>query len=160
MQLVNPEEPGGISCHSLHPVEISCSIPRLWPRCLLEWTRADALRASTVGAKKIKVGQIGVGHSHAAGKIRVLRGSPDWEVVGVVENDPKLRHTASQSEEYQGLTWMTEEELLNTPNLKAVAVETLVDDSLDTAQRCIDAGMHIHLDKPPGSKLREVSKPP
>ena len=44
--------------------------------------------------KRLKVGQIGVGHSHAKGKMEVLRQSPDWEVVGIVEPDPELRAEA------------------------------------------------------------------
>ena len=51
---------------------------------------------------------------------------------------------------YRDLKWMTEEELLNTKGLRAVAVETFIRDLVSTAARCIDAGMHIHLDKPGG----------
>ena len=39
---------------------------------------------------KIRVGQIGVGHAHAS-KLSVYRASPDYEVVGIVEPDQKLR---------------------------------------------------------------------
>jgi predicted dehydrogenase len=48
---------------------------------------------------------------------------------------------------------MTEEELLNTPGLQAVAVETEVKDLVPTGARCIAAGKHIHLDKPAGESL-------
>jgi predicted dehydrogenase len=48
---------------------------------------------------------------------------------------------------------MTEEQLLNTKGLQAVAVETAMYDLVPTAMRCIKAGMHIHLDKPPGESL-------
>ena len=34
---------------------------------------------------KIKIGQIGVGHAHASGKMRVYRASKEFEIVGVVE---------------------------------------------------------------------------
>jgi len=104
-------------------------------------------------SRRIKVGQIGVGHSHAAGKIQVLRNSLDWEVVGVVEADPKLRAEAENSDDYRGLNFMTSEQLLNTPGIEAVAVETTVDQLLPVARECISAGKHIHLDKPPGSSL-------
>ena len=52
--------------------------------------RSATVKASTPIRKKIKVGQIGVGHSHAAGKVEVFRNSPDWELVGVVEADPAI----------------------------------------------------------------------
>lgn len=102
---------------------------------------------------RLRVGQIGVGHSHAAGKMQVLRTSPDWEVVGVVEPNAELRREAERTDTYRGLKWMSEAELLNTPGLRAVAVETEVMQSLDVAERCVAAGMHIHLDKPPGADL-------
>jgi predicted dehydrogenase len=100
----------------------------------------------------IKYGQIGVGHAHAS-KISVYRASDDYEVVGVVEPDPELRQRAENSDAYQDLPWMTAEQLLNQPELQVVGVETRVRDLLDTAELCIDAGMHIHLDKPAGESL-------
>lgn len=102
---------------------------------------------------KIRIGQIGVGHAHADGKMAVYRESPDFEVVGVVEGDPDLRHAAQSRATYRDLKWMTQEQLLNVPGLKAVAVETRVADLLPTAETCINAGMHIHLDKPAGTSL-------
>lgn len=102
---------------------------------------------------KIRIGQIGVGHAHAAGKMSVYRHSNDYEVVGVAEPDAKLRAAAQKSGVYKDLKWMTREQLLNTKGLKAVAVETRVSDLLDNAEACIKAGMHIHLDKPAGTSL-------
>ena len=40
--------------------------------------------------KKIKIGQIGIGHNHGSEKMRALRAHPDvFEVVGVTEPDPR-----------------------------------------------------------------------
>ena len=102
---------------------------------------------------RIKIGQIGVGHAHASGKMRVYRNSKDYEVVGVVEPDAKLRAAAQRSSTYKDLKFITREQLLAVKGLKAVAVETRVRDLLKNAEACIDAGMHIHLDKPAGSSL-------
>ncbi|HLQ43268.1 MAG TPA: Gfo/Idh/MocA family oxidoreductase [Planctomycetaceae bacterium] len=106
---------------------------------------------------KIKYGQIGVGHAHA-NKIAVYRQSPDWEVVGVVESDPELRRRAEKDPLYRDLPFMTREQLLNTPGLQVVGVETLVRDLLDTAETCLAAGMHIHLDKPAGESLPQFQR--
>ena len=114
--------------------------------------------AAQADSPRVKVGQIGVGHPHADGKMEVFRSSSDWQVVGVVEPDPELRREAEESDVYRGVRWMTEEELLNTPGLKAVAVETPVNQALDVAQRCIAAGMHIHLDKPAGADLEQFRR--
>src|SRR5712691_2378798 len=106
---------------------------------------------------KIKYGQIGVGHAHA-NKIAVYRQSPDWEVVGVVEPDPELRRRAEKDPLYRDLPFMTREQLFNTPGLQVVGVETLVRDLLDTAETCLAAGMHIHLDKPAGESLPQFQR--
>ena len=109
--------------------------------------------AQATPKQKIKIGQIGVGHAHAAGKMRSYRDSPDYEVVGVVEPDAERREKAARGDVYRGLRWMSQEELLGIKGLQAVAVETEVRDLLLAAEACIDAGVHIHLDKPAGSSL-------
>lgn len=70
-----------------------------------------------------------------------------WEVVGV----------AAKDKAYDGVPLLTEEQLLGTPGLKAVAVETRVEDSCATALRCIQAGKHVHLDKPGALKHDEFT---
>lgn len=114
--------------------------------------------AAGAGRPRLRVAQYGVGHSHADGKLAVLRRSPDYEFVGVVEPDEELRRLAQQRKDYQGVTWLTEEQLWNTPGLKAVAVETRVKDLLPVGRRCIDAGLHVHLDKPAGESLPELRR--
>jgi predicted dehydrogenase len=98
--------------------------------------------ASTAWAKaapdRLRIGQIGTEHAHAAGKMAAMRSLHDlWEVVGVA--GPKG---------YGGIKTMTVEELLAVPELKAVAVETTLEASCPMALRCIEAGKHVHLDKP------------
>src|SRR5262245_31068120 len=102
--------------------------------------------------KRIKIGQIGVGHGHAS-KLSVYRDSPDYEVVGIVEPDDALRKKAANLPPYRDLKWLTRQQLLETPGLQAVLVETRVRDLLDNAEACVLAGMHIHIDKPAGESL-------
>jgi predicted dehydrogenase len=117
-------------------------------------TALPAARSHSADEKKarLKIGQIGVGHAHAT-KLAVYRESPDYEVVGLVEPNKLLRERASEQPAFRGVPVMTEEQLLNVPGVAAVLVETPVRDLLATAQRCIDAGKHIHLDKPAGESL-------
>lgn len=104
--------------------------------------------------KPIKIGQIGIGHNHADEKMRTLRALPHlFEVVGIVEEDPAWREKRANRPHYQGLPWMTEEELFNVPGLEAVAVETDGFDLVPTAARCAARGLHMHLDKPGGESL-------
>lgn len=117
-----------------------------------------ALSAAEKPAKaRIKIGQIGVGHAHA-NKMSVYRKSDDYEVVGIVEPDETLRRRAETQSHYQGLPWLSREQLLNTPGLQAVLVETQVRDLLNNAEVCIAAGKHIHLDKPAGDSLPQYRR--
>lgn len=104
---------------------------------------------------RIRIGQIGTAHGHAEGKMEAMRASPDFDVAGVVEPDPARRTAAEKSKAYQGIPWLTEEQLLNVEGLQAVAIETEIKDLLSTGARCIAAGKHIHLDKPAGESLSE-----
>jgi predicted dehydrogenase len=90
--------------------------------------------------------------------MEVYRSSADYEVVGIVEPDPELRARAESSAVYRDLPWMTEEQLLNAPRLQVVGVETRVRDLLPTAERCIAAGMHVHIDKPAGESLPQLRR--
>jgi predicted dehydrogenase len=106
---------------------------------------------------KIKYGQIGVGHPHAS-KMRVYRESADYEVVGVAEPDEALRTETQNDPVYADLEWLSVDELLARPGLQVVGVETDIAEALDTAERCIAAGKHIHLDKPAGTSLPQFKR--
>lgn len=87
---------------------------------------------------RLRIGQIGTEHAHASGKMTAMRSLIElWDVVGVT--GPKS---------YEGVKSMSVEELLAVPDLKAVAVETTIEASCEMARRCIEAGKHVHLDKP------------
>ncbi|MFO0889482.1 MAG: Gfo/Idh/MocA family oxidoreductase [Isosphaeraceae bacterium] len=93
-----------------------------------------------------------------ASKLAVYRQSPDYEVVGLVEPDDRLREEARSKDVYRGLPWMTREQLLAVPGLQAVLVETRVRDLLDTAEACVAAGLHVHLDKPAGESFTQYRR--
>jgi len=118
---------------------------------------AASVASADAAKHRVKVGQIGVGHAHAS-KLSVYRDSSEYEVVGVVEPDEQLRKQASTQPVYQGLTWMTQEQLLNTPGLELVLVETRVRDLLNVAEVCVAAGKNIHLDKPAGDSLPQFQR--
>ncbi len=101
---------------------------------------------------KIKVAQIGSQHAHADGKLATLRKISDlYEVIGVVESDPVALKRIQNHPTYQGLPILSEPELFQTEGLQAIAVETSIDHLLPTARRCLEHGLHIHLDKPAGA---------
>ena len=109
----------------------------------------------TKGAKpKIKIGQIGSGHSHASGKLAAIRKlSDDFELIGVAQPREEAKSPIPGSGAYRGVKQMSEEQLLATPGLQAVAIETEVPHLVAAARRAVDAGLHIHHDKPGGTTL-------
>ncbi len=106
--------------------------------------------------KPIRIGQIGVGHEHASGKMDALRRLSDWyEVVGYAEENEPRWHSPKV---YEGLERMTQQQLLDTPGLQAVAVETNMPELAATALRCMERGLHMHLDKPGGEALEPFGR--
>lgn len=121
----------------------------------LSASRAGEISSSRT--RRIKVGQIGVGHGHA-NKLAVFRQSPDYEVIGIAESDAQLRAAAQSQDAFRDVPWFTQEQLLNLPGLELVLVETRVPHLLDTAEACLAAGKHVHLDKPAGRSLPQFRR--
>ena len=108
---------------------------------------------------RIKIAQIGIGHNHGSEKMRTVLNRPGiFEVVGVCEQDPVWIRERGSLEVYQGLPFMSEEDLLGIPGLDAVLIETDVWNLIPTAQRCVDRGLHVHIDKPAGEDIGEFEK--
>src|SRR3954468_9566796 len=80
--------------------------------------------ATLIGAAappRIKIGQIGTRHAHAAGQFAALGKSADFEIVGVVEPDAEQRKRVEKSGEFANAKWMSLDQLLTTPDLQSVA---------------------------------------
>ena len=104
--------------------------------------------------KKIKIGQIGIGHNHGEGKMLAFRKFPElFDVVGYAEDDPSWIEKRGSLKAYDGLPRLSVPELLSS--VDAVVVETAVPNLTETAALCIDAGKHIHLDKPGSGTLED-----
>lgn len=98
---------------------------------------------------KIKIAQIGTSHSHAAGKMdAVLNQRDTFEMVGIAEPVASRLAVAKAHSRFKDLRWLTEQELLSDRTIQAVVIETTLEDSPRAALASIEAGKHIHLDKP------------
>jgi len=105
----------------------------------------------------IKIGQIGLGHNHGEGKMKAVRKFPElFEVVGICEQDEKWLAKRRNLDVYKDLPLLSFDELLD--KVDAVLVECDVADLTKTAQKCINAGRHIHLDKPASGTFSEYRK--
>ena len=97
--------------------------------------------------KKIKIGQIGIGHNHATALMSAVRKFPHlFEVVGYAEDKEDWVTQRGNHPAYQGVERLTVEEIIERSD--AVLVETEVPELTAYAKRCVDAGKHIHMDKP------------
>lgn len=102
----------------------------------------------------IKIGQIGIGHNHGEAKMLAVRKFPElFEVVGFAEKNEEWIKKRGNLKGYEGLKRYSVDELIE--NCDAVLIETDVWDLTETAQKCIDAGKHIHMDKPASGTLQE-----
>lgn len=103
---------------------------------------------------RLRIGQIGTKHAHAAGKLAAILKYPEtFEFIGIVEPDAARREALKDEPPYRGLRWLQEEALLATAGLRAVAVETAIAELVPTAIRCLQAGFPVHVDKPAGDSL-------
>ena len=104
--------------------------------------------------KKLKIGQIGVRHEHADGKMRAVRINFQdvFEVVGIAAESPEWQEKRCEHPSFQGLNWMSQDELLAIPDLDGILVETEMTELIDTANKCLARKLPIHIDKPGGSE--------
>ena len=104
--------------------------------------------------KKIRIGQLGIGHNHGTARMKSLRALDGYfEVVGVAEDSAAWREKRGAHASYSGLPMMSVDELLAVPELEAVMIETDGKDLLPSAIRCAERGLHLLMDKPGGEDL-------
>ena len=104
--------------------------------------------------KKIKIGQIGIGHNHGEAKMLAIRKFPElFEIVGFAEENEEWIKKRGKAKGYEGLTRYQVDELIH--KCDALLIETDVWDLTETAKKCVDAGKHIHMDKPASGTLEE-----
>lgn len=97
--------------------------------------------------KKIRLGQIGIGHNHGEAKMKGARKFPElFEFVGYAEENERWIEKRGDLKGYEGLPRMSVEEVIEKSD--AILVESDVWDLTKYAKMCVDAGKHIHMDKP------------
>ncbi len=105
---------------------------------------------------KIRIGHLGTAHDHSADKMDCVLAHPDiFEVVGLAEPDYDREAAAKAYAEKVGVPYVTEEQLF-AMEPDAIMVEGYELDLVPLARRCIDHGIHVHLDKPAGPDLGEL----
>ena len=107
--------------------------------------------------ERIKLGQIGIGHNHGEAKMLAARKFPElFEIVGYAEENERWIQKRANKKGYEGLPRLCVEEMIERSD--AVLIESDVWNLSKYAKMCIDAGKHIHMDKPWGGTLEEYEE--
>ena len=130
--------------------------------------RRDFLRDSVIGAtlaavpsavggadvgepkRPIAIGFFGATYSHARDKIKLALSSPDWEFVGVCDESAPGRRVC----EALGAPVISRDELLR--RAEVVAIGSDVAEHAPHALAALKAGKHVHLEKPPATRVEEI----
>ena len=113
---------------------------------------AAPLSAAREPGRAVRIGFLGASHSHAGGKIRVAAKSPEFEVLGLWDDNAEVR----AAYEAQGIGIAEPDKLLNDPAVEVIAVEGPVVDHARDGLRVVEAGKHLHLEKPPALDVESL----
>ena len=107
------------------------------------------LRAAEVSSR-IPVGFLGASYSHAPEKLKLLMHSADWDFVGVCDESAVGRRTC----ENLGAKRVSQDDLFR--RARVVVVESSGPDHAADAWRALQAGKHVHLEKPTATRLADM----
>ena len=114
--------------------------------------------AARGAARPIRVGVFGTQHGHVRSKMGALRANSDYEVVAVHEPDEGARNQRRSQELFAGLQFISEDDLLGDDSLDLIMVECRVWEAIPWGNKVLDAGRHLHLEKPPSPDLEPFRK--
>jgi predicted dehydrogenase len=107
-----------------------------------------AMRASGQ-TTTIRAAMIGTGHGHAGSKAQALSRLSQFDFAGVCRPDP---NDPVRGDIFSRVRHLNLEQILGDDRIELVAVEGADPQwNLEYAWRCVRAGKHVHLDKPPGA---------
>jgi predicted dehydrogenase len=110
--------------------------------------------------QRIRIGVLGAAHPHASAKIQILKASASFELVGVWEEDAKIRANLERA----GVRLMARDQILSDASIPVVAVESAVKPHFEHARLALETGKHVHVEKPPAyrwgdlEQLREIAR--
>lgn len=129
---------------------------RVSRRTFISTTGAFALAGPSLpgaaGKPRIRAGFLGVSHSHALEKFRIVSASADFELVGVCEESDNVRETFAQ----RGAKFISRDELL--ARAEVVIVESAVRNHARDTRAAFIANKHVHVEKPPAATMRDCEE--
>ena len=107
----------------------------------------------------MKVAQIGTKHGHAAGVYKIMMEHPGVEVVGCYEPDAERQTFCAASGDWDDAVWFDSiDEILDNPEIIAVASEGANRESLAHTEAIVGAGKHCFYDKPAGDDFHRFMR--
>ena len=98
--------------------------------------------------KKLRVIQIGTAHDHAADATLTLKElNNDFELLGVVEENPLFLQKAKKNPDYDNLPFISYDDALKLKP-DAFLIETEEKLLVPTAKKVLSAGFNVYMDKP------------
>lgn len=108
---------------------------------------------------KLGLAFIGVGHAHAPGKLRVALDNPDVEMIGVCEPDAAMRKEREGIAPFDSVLWFDSlDALLAREDVAGVIVDGAVSQNIALGEAALEAGKHILLEKPAGTRLADIKR--
>ena len=102
---------------------------------------------------KIRVGILCIQHSHLGEKLKAMSGNADYELVSVCEPDESAKRSHGSNPLLERLRWVSMDEMLGDKSIDLIVFEGEVRDAVPFGKRVLDAGKHLHLEKPPTNKM-------
>jgi len=102
---------------------------------------------------------LGVGHAHAGGKIKAVKGCPRAELIGLCEPDADTRSRREGEDAFADVVWFDSmDELLAQDDVAGVIIDGLVNENIALAEASLRAGKHILLEKPAGTTIADLER--
>jgi predicted dehydrogenase len=105
----------------------------------------NSLAAESAGqqpSRRIKIGFLGASHSHASEKVRIAQSSAAFDFVGICDETSSVRQRYRDSK----IRFISQDQLLQ--EAEVVAIESEVKDHAKHGKLALEAGKHVHLEKP------------
>jgi predicted dehydrogenase len=104
-------------------------------------------RGAAASQGPIGVAFLGVSYSHAKPKLEIVQASAQYKLIGVWDEQESVRNEMSSRR------ILPPDQILHDPSVEAVIVESDVPDHCRHAKMALEAGKHVHLEKPPAADV-------
>lgn len=99
--------------------------------------------------RKVKAAFLGAAHSHAPDKLKLVMAHPRYEFAGVWEENEKVRASLTPLKP----VFRAKRQLLEDPSIEVLFIESEVATHANLALEAVNAGKHVHVEKPPSDSM-------